>query len=82
MERKPLTHDEHLDIISKSMALANSIFMHHNTMCTNGKTKVRIIDLCYNEVDEKFYYAYVTERGVALVKEYNTFIQEYRPCEE
>ena len=31
MERKPLTHDEHLDIISKSMALANSIFMHHNT---------------------------------------------------
>ena len=81
MELKTLTHDEHLDIISKSMALANSVFMHHNTMCTNGKTKVRILDLCYNEVDGKFYYVYVNERGVALVKEYNAFIQEYRPCE-
>ena len=30
MERKPLTHDEHLDIIYKSMALANNTFIGNN----------------------------------------------------
>lgn len=72
---------DHYDVIYECMSLENKAGIHHKTMCTNGKLKVRVLDLCYNEADGKFYYAYITEHDTALVKEYNTFVKEFKPCE-